>query len=64
LLLELGLIVLLKVAYTLDATWGNEYEITFGSPLKNNLNLKKIDTWRGAMALGKPRMIVEYKCNT
>jgi hypothetical protein len=39
-LLELGLIVLLKVACTLDATWGNEYEVAFGSSLKNNLNLK------------------------
>jgi hypothetical protein len=39
-LLELGLIILLKTVCTLDATWGNKYEVAFGSPLKNNLNLK------------------------
>ncbi len=64
LLLELGFIVLLEVAYTLDATWGNKSEVAFGSLLKNNLNLKFFNTWRGAMALGYPRVNVEYICNT
>jgi hypothetical protein len=58
LLLELGLIVPPKAACTLDATWGNESEVAFGSSIKDNLNLKFFGTWRGAMSLGNPRMNV------
>jgi hypothetical protein len=64
LLLKLRLIVLLETTCILDATWGNKFEVTSSSSLKNNLNLKFFRTWRGAMALGNPRMNVEYKCNT
>jgi len=64
LLLELRFIVLLEVTCTLDATWGDKSKVTFGSSLKNNFNLKKLGTWRGAMALENPRMNVEYICNT
>ncbi len=56
------IILLLKVTCTLDATWSNKFEVTFGSSLKNNLNLKFFSTWRGAMALKNPRMNVKYKC--
>jgi hypothetical protein len=64
LLLELRLIVLLEAACTLDAIWGNEFEVTSSSLLKNNLNLKLFGTWREAMASRNPKMNVEYKCNT
>jgi hypothetical protein len=40
LLLEPRFIVLLEATCTLDATWGNKFEVAFGSPLKNNLKLK------------------------
>jgi hypothetical protein len=33
-LFEPRLIVLLEVACTLDATWGNEFEVAFGSVFK------------------------------
>jgi hypothetical protein len=64
LLLELGLIVLLEATCTLDATWGKESKVAFGSLLKNNLNLKFFSTWRGAMASRNLRMNVKYRCNT
>jgi len=64
LLFEPWLIVLLEVVYTLNATWGNEFEVTFGSLLKINLNLKFFNTWRGVMVSRYPIMNAKYRCNT
>jgi len=48
----------------IDATWENKYEVASSSPLKNNLNLKFFNTWRGVMASRNLRMNVKYRCNT
>jgi len=61
---ELGLIVLLEAICTLDATWENESKVASNSLLKNNLNLKFFDTWRGATVSRNLRMNVKYRCNT
>jgi hypothetical protein len=64
LLLELGLIVLLEATCILNATWENEFGVASSSSLKNNLNLKFFNTWKGAMASRNLRMNVKYRCNT